>query len=122
MKILVVEDNEVNRKVLAVALRRYGHEVVLANDGAEGIARFEAERFDLVLMDIQMPVMNGIDAITRIRSMATRRVPVIAVTALTADVDRANCLAAGADALLTKPVSLPELRRNIERLCRENTA
>ena len=118
-KILLVEDNELNRDMLSRRLARKGYEVLLAEDGAKGVAAAAAERPDLVLMDMSLPVLDGWEA-TRLLKAApeTRSIPVIALTAHAMSSDREKALEAGCDDYDTKPVELPRLPEKIERLLR----
>jgi CheY-like chemotaxis protein len=118
-KILLVEDNELNRDMLSRRLMRKGYEVVLAGDGAEGVAAATAGRPDLVLMDMSLPVLDGWEA-TRLLKAApeTRSIPVIALTAHAMSSDREKALEAGCDDYDTKPIELPRLLGKIERLLR----
>ena len=109
-KILLVEDNEMNRDMLSRRLVRRGFEVVIAIDGAQGVALSKSELPDLVLMDMSLPVMNGWEATRAIKAdAATRHVPVIALTAHSMDGDREKAMEAGCDDYDTKPVELPRL-------------
>ena len=112
-RILLVEDNPVNQKVACALLGRRGHEVTVAHHGAEGVERFKQERFDLVLMDVQMPVMNGFDATAAIRrhesERGLRRTPIVAMTALAMKGDKERCLEAGMDAYVSKPIRATEV-------------
>lgn len=119
LDVLVVDDNPVNQKVAVAVLTKWGHRSVVACDGPSGLAAFDQQRFDLVLMDIQMPIMDGIEVILRIRAREAAQgghVPIIAVTAHAANQDRTRCLEAGADRYLTKPLDLDLLRRTIAEL------
>jgi CheY-like chemotaxis protein len=116
-KILLVEDNELNRDMLTRRLQRRGYAVVVAVDGIEGIALAEREAPDLILMDMSLPGVDGWEATTRLkRSPATRAIPVIALTAHAMASDRAQALAAGCDDFDTKPVELARLLGKIEAL------
>ena len=118
-KILLVEDNELNRDMLSRRLARKGYEVVLAEDGAEGVAAATAERPDLVLMDMSLPVLDGWEATRRLKAgPATRAIPVIALTAHAMSTDREKAAEAGCDDYDTKPVELERLLGKIERLLR----
>ena len=118
-KVLLVEDNELNRDMLSRRLARHGYEVVLAVDGAEGVARAVAERPDLILLDLSLPGMDGREAARRIRQEdATRRVPIIALTAHALDDQRESARAAGCDDYDTKPVELPRLLEKMRALLR----
>ena len=105
-KILVVEDTEDNRQILRDLLGMAGYDMIEANDGAEGVSQAAAHKPDLILMDIQMPVMDGYEATRRIKANpALRTIPIIVVTsyALSGDEDKAR--AAGCDDYITKPYS-----------------
>lgn len=116
-KILLVEDNEMNRDMLTRRLQRRGYAVVSAVDGAEGLALAEREAPDLILLDMSLPVLDGWQAATRLKSSpATRLIPVIALTAHAMASDREQALAAGCDDFDTKPVELPRLLGKIEAL------
>jgi len=116
-KILLVEDNEMNRDMLSRRLTKRGYAVVMAVDGAEGVAKSRSELPDLVLMDMGLPVIDGWTATRQIKAdPALARIPVIALTAETAEGDREKCLAAGCDDYDTKPVDLERLIGKIETL------
>jgi CheY-like chemotaxis protein len=108
MRVLVADDHEVNQAVVAAVLKKWGHAVGAALDGQEVLDKLASETYDLVLMDLQMPVMDGLDAtrLLRRREAITggRHVPVVAMTARALDEDRARCLAAGMDGYLSKPL------------------
>ena len=116
-KILLVEDNEMNRDMLSRRLTKRGYAVVMAVDGAEGVAKAHSESPDLVLMDMGLPVIDGWTATRKIKAdPALARIPVIALTAETAEGDREKCLAAGCDDYDTKPVDFPQLLTKIDAL------
>jgi len=116
-KILLVEDNEMNRDMLSRRLTKRGYAVVMAVDGAEGVAMALSESPDLVLMDMGLPVIDGWTATRQIKAdPATAKVSVLALTAETAEGDREKCLAAGCDDYDTKPVDLERLIGKIETL------
>jgi PAS domain S-box-containing protein len=119
-KILLVEDNLINRKVAVKMLGKLGCSVVTAAHGREAHTALLAESFDLVLMDCQMPVMDGFQATELIRSdrRIDRRVPIIALTAHAMKGDRERCIAAGMNDYLTKPIDLKELERVLQRFCK----
>jgi two-component system cell cycle response regulator DivK len=95
-KILLVEDNEISRDILIRRLKRFGHEIIVAADGPQAIARAEKDRPDLILMDMTLPGMDGWDATRELRRRrATSRIPVIALTAHTLPADRDRALDAG---------------------------
>jgi CheY-like chemotaxis protein len=116
-RILLIEDNELNRDMLSRRLARKGYEVLLAEDGAAGVAMATAERPDLVLMDVSLPVMDGWEATRRLKAAAeTRGIPVIALTAHAMSTDRLKAMEAGCDDYETKPVELDRLLGKMVRL------
>lgn len=116
-RILLAEDNEANIETLQAYLQARGYEVILAGDGAEAIAAAQRETPDLILMDIQMPKVDGLEAIQQIRALpGFAEVPIIALTALAMSNDRDRCLAAGATNYLAKPVKLKKLDLMIRTL------
>ncbi|MCB0052330.1 MAG: response regulator, partial [Caldilinea sp.] len=118
-RILIAEDNDINYAIVSDYLAALGHTVLRAGDGEEAIARAMEERPDLMLMDIQMHKIDGLEVIRRIRTLAARdlaQTPIVALTALTMEGDRERCLAAGADEYLAKPTDLDELRITVNRL------
>ena len=117
MKILLVEDNEMNRDMLSRRLLRRGYEVVMAVDGGEGVAMATSAQPDLILMDMSLPVIDGWEATRRIKAAeATRHIPVIGLTAHAMAGDREKALAAGCDDYDTKPIELDRLIGKIETL------
>ena len=117
VKILYVEDNEDNLYMLSNRLTRRGYEVVLARDGAEGIAMAGSEAPALNLMDLSLPVIDGWEATRRLKAEAlTRNIPVIALSAHAMAGDREKAIAAGCDDYDTKPVELPRLLEKIAAL------
>jgi CheY-like chemotaxis protein len=117
MKILYVEDNEDNIFMLKDRLTRAGHTVVVATDGAQGVAMASSERPDVILMDLSLPVLDGWQATREIKAAAdTKHIPVIALTANAMAGDREKALAAGCDDYDTKPVELPRLLGKIKQL------
>lgn len=116
-RILVVEDDEMNRDMLSRRLERRGYEVSLAVDGAEGVARAQAERPDVILMDMSLPVLDGWEATRRLKAdPETAGLPIIALTAHAMAGDREKALEAGCDDYDTKPVELARLLEKIEAL------
>jgi two-component system cell cycle response regulator DivK len=115
--ILVVEDNLANMKLAALLLRNAGHQVLAAADAESGLAAARAERPDLVLMDLQLPGMDGLAATALLKAdPATAAIPVIALTALAMKDDRARSLAAGCDGYIAKPLRYRELYALIDAL------
>ncbi|MFZ5493259.1 MAG: response regulator [Pseudomonadota bacterium] len=113
-RILLVEDNEMNRDMLSRRLLRKGFEVVLAEDGALGVARAASEAPELILMDMSLPVIDGWEATRRIKAdPTTATIPVIALTAHAMAEDRDKALAAGCDDYDTKPIDLDRLLTKI---------
>jgi CheY-like chemotaxis protein/HPt (histidine-containing phosphotransfer) domain-containing protein len=118
LRVLVAEDNPVNQRVATLTLTRLGYVVTLASNGQQAIERVQKEAFDVVLMDVQMPDMDGFEATARIRAWeeaAGRRVPIVALTAHAMVGDRERCLAAGMDGYLSKPLDNRALVTEIER-------
>jgi CheY-like chemotaxis protein len=120
MKILYVEDNDDNIYVLEKRLTRAGFNVMIARDGAQGVAMASAEQPDLILMDLSLPVLDGWEATRRIKAAPkTRHIPVIALTANAMAGDREKALAAGCDDFDAKPVELQRLLGKIRALACE---
>jgi signal transduction histidine kinase/DNA-binding response OmpR family regulator len=120
LHILLAEDNKVNQKVATSMLEKAGHRVELANNGAEALARWREQSFDLVLMDVQMPEMDGFAATRRIREEEQRnglaRITIVALTAHAMAGDRERCLEAGMDHFLSKPIRREDLLALLNRL------
>jgi CheY-like chemotaxis protein len=119
LRILLAEDNQVNQKVISVLLRRDGHQVSIVGDGQEAVDVVRDSVFDVVLMDVQMPVMDGFAATAAIRQAergSGRHTSIVALTAHSMKGDEEKCLAAGMDAYLSKPIMLPVLRGTLARL------
>jgi CheY-like chemotaxis protein len=116
-KILIVEDNEMNRDMLSRRLARKGYEVIMAEDGERGVVTAASDGPDVILMDMSLPVIDGWEATRRIKASADLRgIPIIALTAHAMDSDRDKALEAGCDDYDTKPIELPRLIEKIERL------
>ncbi len=129
LQILLVEDNRVNIKVAGEQLRRLGVEADVANNGAEALRMLEKRRYDVVLMDCQMPVLDGFQATSEIRSREREQgiepsegLPIIAMTANAMDGDREKCLASGMSDYLSKPVNSERLREVLEKVLPRSTA
>lgn len=121
LDVLLVEDNPVNQKVALRILKRLGHTVDLAGDGARAVAAFAEKQFDIVLMDCQMPELDGYEATRAIRRLEVERglapTPVVALTAHALEGEREKCLAAGMDDFLPKPIDATALANMLERWC-----
>ena len=121
LKILLADDNAVNRLLARRLLNKAGHEVILAENGREALEAWEAERPDVILMDVQMPVMDGLEATQLIRSLEQDKqfnpTPIIALTANALERDRQQCLAAGMDDFLSKPFQIQALLDVVQRVC-----
>jgi two-component system, cell cycle response regulator DivK len=116
-KVLLVEDNEMNRDMLSRRLIRRGFEVLLAVDGEQGVTTAQQEKPDIILMDMSLPVLDGWEATRRLKAADdTRAIPVIALTAHAMSGDRDKALDAGCDDYDTKPIELPRLLEKIARL------
>jgi CheY-like chemotaxis protein len=122
LAVLVVEDNSVNRRLAQIVLARHGHTITAVDSGAAALEALQHGRFDLILMDVQMPGMDGIDTTRAIRQSERRRgrrVPIIALTAHAMAGDRERCLGAGMDGYLVKPIHATALLDAVERLSLE---
>jgi two-component system, cell cycle response regulator DivK len=116
-KILVVEDNELNRDMLSRRLAKRGYDVEVAGDGAQGIEMAQSLAPDLIVMDVGLPVIDGLEATRRLKAEArTSSIPIVALTANAMAGDQEKALAAGCEAYDTKPVDIPRLLEKIEAL------
>jgi two-component system sensor histidine kinase/response regulator len=115
LRILLAEDNLVNQKVAMGMLGKMGHRITLAKNGLEALEQWRQSDFDLILMDVQMPEMNGLQATTQIRreEAVGAHVPIVAMTASAMSEERDRCLAAGMDAFISKPVSFKVIEQMI---------
>jgi two-component system cell cycle response regulator DivK len=121
-KVLLVEDNEMNRDMLSRRLSKRGFDVLMAVDGADGVEMARAHIPDLILMDMSLPVLDGWDAARQLKSQdATRMIPLIALTAHAMAGDREKALEAGCDDYDTKPIELPRLLEKMDRLLGERS-
>ena len=117
MKILIVEDNEMNRDMLSRRLIKKGFEIIIAVDGEEGVKKTFSEKPDLILMDMSLPVMDGWEATKKLKSNSdTSKIPIIALTAHAMAQDKEKALAAGCDEYDTKPIDLDRLLSKISSL------
>jgi CheY-like chemotaxis protein len=124
LKILLAEDNLANQKMAVYLLKKHGHVVEITNNGREAVELVNSREFDLVLMDVQMPIMDGFQATAAIRALpnlAKARMPIIAMTAHSMKGDKERCLAAGMDGYLTKPIDSRELFATLANLPNGNS-
>ncbi|STY31381.1 two-component system, OmpR family, copper resistance phosphate regulon response regulator CusR [Legionella wadsworthii] len=120
IKILIVEDNELNLDMLSRRLQRKGFDVISAVDGEKGVDKAKAERPDLILMDLSLPVLDGYGATRQLKSdPATSTIPIIALTAHAMVGDREKAVAAGCDEYEVKPIEFPRLLEKIESLVKK---
>ncbi len=122
LMVLVAEDNIINQKLATRLLEKMGHRVRLAANGEEAVRAYAAHSFDLILMDVQMPEMNGLEAAARIRQrekLTGGHVPMVALTAHAIEGDRERCLAAGMDDYLSKPLNATEFKEKVDRIARQ---
>jgi CheY-like chemotaxis protein len=120
-KILLVEDNEMNRDMLSRRLQRKGHEVLVALDGVQGVELAQSQTPDLILMDMSLPVLDGWEATQQLKAAPqTQDIPIIALTAHAMAGDREKCLQAGCDDYDTKPVEFSRLLGKIQALLEKN--
>ena len=116
-RILLIEDNEMNRDMLSRRLERKGYETIIAVDGQEGVEKTESEKPDLILMDMSLPVLDGWEATRKLKSNSiTQNIPIIGLSAHAMSGDREKAIEAGCDDYDTKPVELPRLLEKIETL------
>ncbi len=115
--ILLVEDDEMNRDMLARHLKWEGYHIITAMNGVQAVALAQSEQIDLILMDMGMPIMDGWEATRRLKAApSTRSLPIIALTAYALTEDRAKCLSVGCDEYETKPVNFPRLLTKMQQL------
>ena len=121
LNILLVEDNLLNQRIVTFSLKKYNHEVTIANNGLEAVEMFHDEKYDVILMDIMMPVMDGLEATVKIREVERdqkieKRTPIIALTANTMDNDRDKCISYGMDEFMAKPFDIEKLKTIFKEL------
>jgi two-component system sensor histidine kinase/response regulator len=124
LRVLLAEDAVINQRVAVGFLEQFGHDVVVANDGSAAVKLFKSGDFDVVLMDIQMPEMDGYDATAAIRKLesgSTRRTAVIAMTAAAMKGDRERCLEVGMDGYIAKPINPDQLFETLDLIARTTT-
>ncbi len=118
IKVLVADDNPINRKLILLLLRRLGCVPEAVNNGQEAVDRVKENDYDLILMDLMMPVMGGVDATNVIYNDLGKKLPIIALTAAAMKEDRENCFAAGMKDFLTKPIVFEKLKEKLLKWCR----
>lgn len=119
MKLLLVEDNLLNQKVVMFNLKRYDYDITAVTNGLDAMEAVKNNRFDLILMDIMLPEMNGFEVTEKIRSFENEQgltpVPIVALTANTLDNDREKCISIGMNEYLSKPFTADQLLEKIEK-------
>ena len=121
-KILVADDDASIREILAIQLARMGYAIVLAEDGEEAVSAYEKESPHLIMLDVMMPRVNGLEACLRIRALEKdtgKRVPILFLTARDTPHDKTTAALSGGDEFVSKPVSLQELRERVEAALRK---
>ncbi len=120
ISILLVEDNLLNQRIVTFSLKKYQYEVAIANNGLEGVNMYKNQKFDVVLMDIMMPIMDGLEATLKIREFEETenkdKTPIIAITANTMDNDRDKCISYGMNDFMAKPFDMDKLLKIFEEL------
>jgi two-component system, sensor histidine kinase and response regulator len=122
LRILVAEDSRTNQHLAARMLERQGHAVTVVNNGREAVEAIRRELFDLVLMDVDMPIMDGLAATRAIRAYESRRGTRLPIVAVTTRSNHHDCLAAGMDAHLTKPLRMDVLNRALQTVLPKSAA
>ena len=121
LAILLVEDNDLNQRLMKISLSRYHYNVTIAVNGLEGVQMFKNQKFDLILMDIMMPIMDGFEATNEIRILESQdkslgHTPIIAFTANTINNDREKCVNGGMDDIIEKPFDINKFREILKSL------
>ncbi|MCT4589265.1 MAG: response regulator [Carboxylicivirga sp.] len=119
VSVLLVEDNVLNQKLIFLNLSKYGFKIDIANHGKEALEKLNVGSYDLVLMDLMMPIMDGLETTVAIREkekVSHEHIPIVGLTANTYDADREKCLSFGMDEYMTKPFDLQEFFRNLKKL------
>lgn len=119
VSVLLVEDNVLNQKLIFLNLSKYGFKIDIANHGKEALDKLDHGKYDLVLMDLMMPIMDGLETTVAIRDkekLTKEHLPIVGLTANTYDADREKCLSYGMDEYMTKPFDLQEFFRNLKKL------
>lgn len=119
VSVLLVEDNVLNQKLIFLNLSKYGFKIDIANHGKEALDKLEHCQYDLVLMDLMMPIMDGLETTIAIREkerITNEHLPIVGLTANTYDADREKCLSYGMDEYMAKPFDLQEFFDNLKKL------
>jgi len=119
ISVLLVEDNVLNQKLIFLNLSKFGFKIDIANHGKEALSKLETGHYDLILMDLMMPIMDGLEATVAIRKkelVTKEHMPIVGLTANTYDADREKCLAYGMDEYMAKPFDLQEFFDNLKKL------
>lgn len=119
VSVLLVEDNVLNQKLIFLNLSKYGFKIDIANHGKEALEKLEFGQYDLILMDLMMPIMDGLETTVAIRDkekISGEHMPIVGLTANTYDADREKCLSYGMDEYMTKPFDLHEFFGNLRKL------
>jgi len=121
ISILLVEDNKLNQRLMESSLKRFGYKIDVANNGLEAVEKYQLNHksYDLIIMDIMMPVMDGLEATKQIRIFERKkkmRIPIIALTANTFNADRERCLSIGMDEYIAKPLNMDKLTKAFKDL------
>ena len=121
LSILLVEDNELNQRLMKISLKRYNYTVKIAENGLIGVEMFKKQKFDLILMDIMMPVMDGYESTAEMRKIeamdsSLKYTPIVAFTANTINNDREKCIRGGMDDILEKPFDIHKFREIVSLL------
>lgn len=120
-KVLVVEDNQANQRLMSMLLKNMGHEVVCATTGEEGWKAVQAQAYDLVLLDMYLPGLDGFELCRRIKTSSGGKIRVVAVTALAMPGDRKKVMESGCDGYFSKPISLSEFRSRVQEMLQEHS-
>ncbi len=119
IQILLVEDNALNQKLIIINLKKKGYIIDLAENGLEAVEKYKSNSYDLIIMDLMMPVMDGLEATKLIRSFETQKgiyTPIVGLTANTFDADREKCLSTGMDEYMAKPFNLELFNSIVDKL------
>lgn len=121
LSILLVEDNVLNQRIVSFSLKKYNHNIAVASNGIEALDKFKNNKYDVILMDIMMPLMDGLEATVKMREFEEEngikdQTPIIALTANTMDNDREKCISYGMNEFMAKPFDMSKLLQIFEEL------